>query len=354
MLAHSLTIRDITKRYGQQAVLEGITLDVKPGEFITLLGPSGSGKTTLLMVLAGFATPDGGVIELGGTDITRLPPHKRDIGLVFQSYALFPHMNVFQNVAYPLKLRRVSSVDVQRRVNEALDLVQLGGFGERSVSQLSGGQRQRVALARAVVFEPRMLLMDEPLSALDKQLRERMQLEIRTLHDRLGATTVYVTHDQREALTMSDRVAVLSGGQLAQVGVPREIYERPVTKFVASFVGDSDFLNVEARKGLWFAGAVPLRTDVKAIEGERRLLLVRPEKLTLNPLEAEHYTQFHGLMRRQIHQGDSYLCLVGLDHGKEIAVRVGSRFMEAQRLPEIGEKVIVALHERDVVMVDDT
>ena len=216
-----ITVRQITKSYGSVRALDQVDLDIRSGEFLTLLGPSGSGKTTLLMVLAGFTRPDHGSLKFGETEVIRLAPHKRGIGMVFQSYALFPHMSVGANIAFPLRLRGVAKPDIARRVEQALALVQLAGYATRRVDELSGGQRQRVALARAIVFEPRILLMDEPLSALDKQLREHMQIELRRLHEQLGMTTVYVTHDQREALTMSDRVAVLNHGKLMQYGPPR-------------------------------------------------------------------------------------------------------------------------------------
>ena len=218
-----ICIRGARKRYGDAHALAGIDLDISAGEFLTLLGPSGSGKTTLLMILAGFIRPDSGSVRFGDDDMTLTPPHHRGIGMVFQNYALFPHMSVAANVAYPLKLRGVARGERQRRVDEALALVRLDGFGARRSNELSGGQKQRVALARAIVFAPRILLMDEPLSALDKKLREQMQLEIRQLHDQLGMTTVYVTHDQREALTMSDRIAVINHGRLMQLDTPRRI-----------------------------------------------------------------------------------------------------------------------------------
>src|SRR6056297_3940329 len=219
-----ITVRNVTKTYGSVHALDDVSLDVKSGEFLTLLGPSGSGKTTLLMVLAGFTRPDRGSLKFGDEEMIRKPPHLRDVGMVFQNYALFPHMTVAGNVGYPLRLRGVSKTEMADRVERALDTVQLGGFGDRRTDQLSGGQKQRVALARSIVFEPRILLMDEPLSALDKKLRDRMQIELRHLHERLGMTTVYVTHDQREALTMSDRIAVINHGRLMQLGEPMEIY----------------------------------------------------------------------------------------------------------------------------------
>src|SRR5690606_14562669 len=216
-----ITIRKLTKSYGEVHALDNVDLDIESGEFLTLLGPSGSGKTTVLMVLAGFTRPDSGSVLFGDREVVRLAPHKRDVGMVFQSYALFPHMDVAGNIAFPLRLRGVGRTETAQRVERALETVKLGGYGKRRIDQLSGGQRQRVALARAIVFEPRILLMDEPLSALDKQLREHMQVELRQLHDQLGTTTIAVTHDQREALTMSDRVAVLHQGCLMQFAEPR-------------------------------------------------------------------------------------------------------------------------------------
>ena len=218
-----ITIRSVTKTYGDVYALDEVDLDVQSGEFLTLLGPSGSGKTTLLMVLAGFTRPDHGSVLFGESEVIRMPPHKREVGMVFQNYALFPHMTVAGNIGFPLRLRGIDKKSARERVENALGTVQLGGYGDRRIDQLSGGQMQRVALARAIVFEPRILLMDEPLSALDKKLREHMQIELRHLHEKRGMTTVYVTHDQREALTMSDRVAVINDGKLMQLDSPRQI-----------------------------------------------------------------------------------------------------------------------------------
>src|SRR5574343_936781 len=218
----------VQKTYdGLSLVVRSLDLDIQRGEFLSLLGPSGSGKTTTLMMLAGFESPTAGEILLDGAPITRTPPHKRNFGMVFQNYALFPHMSVADNVAYPLTVRKVPKAEIATRVAKALDMVQLGGRGERFPGQLSGGQQQRVALARALVFEPQLVLMDEPLGALDKQLREHMQMEIKHIHQRLGVTVVYVTHDQGEALTMSDRVAVFHQGEIQQIAPPRELYETP-------------------------------------------------------------------------------------------------------------------------------
>ena len=238
--ALDIHVRQITKSYGSIVALDRVDLDVRAGEFLTLLGPSGSGKTTLLMVLAGFIRPDSGSILFGTREVIRLAPHKRDLGMVFQNYALFPHMDVATNIGFPLRLRKVNSAEIAKRVDAALEMVQLGGYGSRGIHELSGGQRQRVALARALVFEPRIILMDEPLSALDKQLRELMQFELRKLHEKLGTTTIYVTHDQREALTMSDRIAVINKGKVAQLDTPQQVYSKPNSRFVAEFIGEFD------------------------------------------------------------------------------------------------------------------
>ncbi|VVD74401.1 Spermidine/putrescine import ATP-binding protein PotA [Pandoraea cepalis] len=238
-----VSFRRVSKTYdGETLVVKQLDLDIYQGEFLTLLGPSGSGKTTCLMMLAGFEYPTGGEIWLDGVLLNTVPPHQRNIGMVFQNYALFPHLTVAQNVEYPLKVRRVPGADRARRVAAALDMVQMGSFGKRYPAQLSGGQQQRIALARALVFEPRLVLMDEPLGALDKQLREHMQLELKALHERLGVTFVYVTHDQGEALTMSDRVAVFDQGYVQQLDTVDRLYESPCNQFVANFIGDSNRL----------------------------------------------------------------------------------------------------------------
>ena len=235
--------RGVQKTYdGQTLVVRSLDLDIRRGEFLSLLGPSGSGKTTCLMMLAGFESPTAGEILLDGKPITRTPPHRRNFGMVFQNYALFPHMTVAQNVAYPLTVRKLPKGEVAQRVERALGMVQLGGKGARYPAQLSGGQQQRVALARALVFEPKLVLMDEPLGALDKQLREHMQIELKELHRQLGVTFVYVTHDQGEALTMSDRVAVFNDGDIQQIDAVERLYETPANRFVAGFVGDSTLL----------------------------------------------------------------------------------------------------------------
>jgi putative spermidine/putrescine transport system ATP-binding protein len=241
-------LEGISKRFGDVAAVDGVTLDVAPGEFFTMLGPSGSGKTTTLRLIAGFERPDAGRIELGGADVTRVAPYARDVNTVFQDYALFPHMTVQENVEYGLRVKRIGRRARRGQAAEALERVRLGGLGARKPIQLSGGQRQRVALARALVNRPRVLLLDEPLGALDFKLRQEMQVFLKALQRDLGITFVYVTHDQEEALTMSDRLAVFDQGRIEQVGTPKDVYERPRTEFVAGFVGVSNIVEEDGRR----------------------------------------------------------------------------------------------------------
>jgi putative spermidine/putrescine transport system ATP-binding protein len=243
----ALHLRGLTKRYGDVIAANNVDLEVKPGELLTLLGPSGSGKTTLLMMLAGFTEPSEGAILVDGKDVSALPPHRRNIGVVFQHYALFPHMTVAENIAFPLQMRGMRADEIARKVRSALDLVQMPQMASRFPTQLSGGQQQRVAFARAIVFDPPVLLLDEPLGALDRKLRDAMQIELKQLHTRLGLTMIYVTHDQGEALALSDRIAVVEAGRIAQLGTPRELYETPRTSFVADFLGESNFIPATMR-----------------------------------------------------------------------------------------------------------
>lgn len=285
-----LSLISLTKAYGDVPAVRGIDLEILAGEFLTLLGPSGSGKTTTLMMVAGFQTPTDGTIRLGPHDITRLPPDRRGIGMVFQHYALFPHLKVSDNVAYPLRMRNVPRDEVKRRVGEALDMVELGALSNRYPSELSGGQQQRVALARAFVFRPSLILMDEPLGALDRRLREQMQLEIKRLQGIIGSTVVYVTHDQDEALVMSDRIAVMNQGIVEQCAPPETLYVRPASRFVATFVGDSNVLSGRVVGSV--GGVMQLETDagdrVRGISdvglssGARAVATVRPERITVS------------------------------------------------------------------------
>jgi putative spermidine/putrescine transport system ATP-binding protein len=287
----ALSLRGLRRRFGDVAAVDGVDLDVAKGEFITLLGPSGSGKTTTLRVIAGFLTADDGSIEIDGQEMRNVPPYKRDVGMVFQNYALFPHMTAAQNVAFPLQMRGVSRTEQRDRVAETLDMVKLPKHGDRYPRQLSGGQQQRVALARAIVFRPRLLLMDEPLGALDKKLREALQLEIVRISRQLGSTVIYVTHDQEEALVMSDRIAIFDQGRIQQLGTGEDLYERPSSIFVADFVGDSNLLRGQLERedgaawlvrGAWRWRVDPALAEAQGLTGEGpAALVVRPEHLHL-------------------------------------------------------------------------
>jgi len=285
-MSASVEFRHVTKRFREVVAVDDFSLSVEKGQFVTLLGSSGSGKSTSLMMLAGFMTPDAGHIYLDGQDITELPPHRRNIGLVYQNYALFPHMTVAANVGFPLKMRNVGKDEIARRVKATLQKVRLDGFAERFPSQLSGGQQQRVALARAMVFEPAILLMDEPLGALDKNLREEMQLEIKRIQQDAGITTIYVTHDQEEAMSMSDNVVVMSKGRIEQAAPPAELYEHPSNAFIAQFIGSANVIpgtlkHTNGRQSfLSDDGAVmPLVTENAIADGTRKAAVIRPERV---------------------------------------------------------------------------
>jgi putative spermidine/putrescine transport system ATP-binding protein len=313
-----LRLNNVVKSYdGRTNAVDGVSLDVARGEFVSFLGPSGSGKTTLLMIIAGFEAATSGSVEVAGRDLTLLPPYRRNIGVVFQSYALFPHMSVAQNVGFPLRMRGRSRDDIKAAVRRSLEIVGLERFSDRQPRELSGGQQQRVALARSFIFDPELVLLDEPLSALDKNLREQMQLEIKRIQRELGITMVYVTHDQSEAITMSDRVAVFNAGKLEQVGPPLDVYHRPATRFVGEFLGDSNVLRVkplgEAGRGE-LVGFGPVRIaglPAEAALGGSREVILRPEKIQL--LEAgERRDQWNCMdltVEDTISYGNSYLIL---------------------------------------------
>ena len=350
-----IAVRALRKRYGKVVALDDVDLDVRGGEFLTLLGPSGSGKTTLLMVLAGFIRPDQGSLKFGDDEVIRLAPHKRDIGIVFQSYALFPHMDVTANIAYPLKLRGVKGQELERRVATALQTVQLEGYGARRIDELSGGQRQRVALARAIVFEPRIVLMDEPLSALDKQLRERMQIELRQLHEKLGTTTIYVTHDQREALTMSDRIAVINGGRIMQLDTPQVIYEQPKNRFVAEFIGESAFLQAEldGSEQCRCAGQV-LRLGRAPSDRGPGVVMLRPERLRLLEGVADGATNvLTARVTNTVYQGDSFLLQAELADGSALSARGIAGQGSLASLPQAGSEVRLGFSVADTVWLAD-
>jgi putative spermidine/putrescine transport system ATP-binding protein len=317
--APDISVRNLTKRYGDVVAVDGIDLDIQAGEFFTMLGPSGSGKTTTLRMIAGFEMPDEGTIELAGEDVSRLPPYDRPVNTVFQDYALFPHMTVQQNVEYGLMVKKVKKGQRETRAREALEMVRLSGYGDRKPSQLSGGQRQRVALARAIVNRPKVLLLDEPLGALDLKLRQEMQIELKSIQREVGITFVYVTHDQEEALTMSDRLAIFNQGRIEQVGPPAEVYEHPESEFIAGFVGVSN-----------------------VIERDGRRYTVRPEKISLlmngeAPQAGAHVEQ--GTVREVQYVGPVTRYQVTLDRGGELQVL-------AQNLEEGSSEVFEAKGRR--------
>nr|UVY99999.1 MotB [Agrobacterium fabrum] len=348
-----ISIAGVTKSYGPVKVLSDINLHIRSGEFMTLLGPSGSGKTTLLMTLAGFIRPDFGSLKFGEEEVILRAPHLRGVGMMFQNYALFPHMSVEANIAYPLKIRGEDRETIKTRVRDVLETVQLGGYGSRRISELSGGQRQRIALARAIVFKPKILLMDEPLSALDKNLRELMQLELRTMHEQLGMTTVLVTHDQREALTMSDRIAVLRNGKIAQVDTSETLYLEPNSEFVAAFMGRSSFLTVEHDGASFCFHGRKLSTESVTEEGAaRHLLVLRPEKLDfIAERERSSYNSFDGIVEKVLFQGESCLVHVRLTTGELVQVRRNLRESNKSDLPKVNDQVILGLHPNETRIV---
>jgi putative spermidine/putrescine transport system ATP-binding protein len=348
-------IQGLTKKFDQFYALDSVDLEVHSGEFLTLLGPSGSGKTTLLMAIAGFNRPDAGSIRFGDTEMILTPPHRRNVGMVFQSYALFPHMSVAENVAFPLKLRQVNAKECAERVAEALATVQLSDLGDRNIDQLSGGQRQRVALARAFVFRPRILLMDEPLSALDKKLREQMQIELKHLHEKLGVTTVYVTHDQREALTMSDRIAVINQGRLAQVDTPHVIYNQPANPFVADFIGESTMLPLTRdNSGRFFFEQHLIATDGPKDSGSDCSLVIRPERLFVikdQAVDTEQTIVFSGVVRDFVFQGETAFALTSISEKHELAFRFGTDASSSEHTMQPGAPISLGLNRKDVIII---
>jgi spermidine/putrescine ABC transporter ATP-binding subunit len=360
----ALVLRALTKHFGSAVAVDGIDLDVRPGEFLTLLGPSGSGKTTTLRMVAGFMAPTSGSIEIDGSDMTRVPPHRRDVGMVFQNYALFPHMTAAENVAFPLRMRRRPGAEIKKRVGEALDLVKLGSFGDRYPRQLSGGQQQRIALARAVVFEPRLLLMDEPLGALDRKLRESLQLEIIRVSRELGATVLYVTHDQEEALVMSDRIAIFSMGRIEQLGSGADLYDRPASLFVADFIGESNILRgryeVDGVAGGWMThdetrwrvgAASASRSDVAS--GAAAALVVRPERMRVltDGATPDGLNTADATVDEVLYLGPDIKYQLALPWGQRISIRE-PRELDAREL-ERGERVRIGWKVEDGLLVAD-
>jgi putative spermidine/putrescine transport system ATP-binding protein len=352
-----LRITEVRKSYGISRGVESVSIDVRPGEFLTMLGPSGSGKTTTLNLVAGFLDPDEGSITLDGKELSGVPPHLRGIGMVFQQYALFPHMSIEENVDYPLRVRKMPRADRAKLVGEALEMVQLTDYAKRKPSELSGGQQQRVALARAFVFKPRLLLMDEPLGALDKKLREAMQIEITRICRELGATVIYVTHDQEEALAMSDRIAIYNNGRIEQLGTAEDLYSRPKSLFVADFVGESTVI-----KGQYAKGKVAHQEGIFSTEGafgslpedSAAAVVIRPEDLTVVPsaessrLPASVNT-LDATVTKCVYLGQAKKCLLRSDTGLVINARIPANAPSELFSP--GDRAVVAWNAADSVLI---
>ena len=333
-----LSLQHISKNFGEGDVLRDISLDVARGEFVTLLGASGCGKTTTLRIISGLETPDEGTVLLDGRDVTALPPERRPVNTVFQSYALFPHMNVEKNVAYGLRVRRMDKASIEKRVREMLELVQMAGFAKRMPSQLSGGQRQRIAIARALAPEPELLLLDEPLGALDLQLRRQMQLELKRLQKKLGITFVYITHDQEEAVNMSDRIAVMRGGRFEQIGTPEEIYDEPKTHYVAQFIGRSTILEGTVESVGRNTAVIRGSCGSFTVDASRTLLIaeescevcVRTERMRASSVPIEGF-DLPATVREARYAGGSVLTYVTLKNGAEAVATSEGRLSDALR-----------------------
>lgn len=351
---------NVQKSYdGKTLVVKNLDVDIAQGEFLTMLGPSGSGKTTSLMMLAGFEPATHGEIYLNGKPINNVPPNKRGIGMVFQNYALFPHMTVAENLAFPLKVRNFSQSDINTKVQNILDLVELPEFGHRRPAQLSGGQQQRVAVARALVFEPELVLMDEPLGALDKQLREQMQYEIKHIHENLGVTVVYVTHDQSEALTMSDRIAVFEDGVIQQLSSPNDLYEKPENSFVAQFIGENNRINgsivdicgnvctVQLDSGEQVSAEKVVDGDV----GTRTTLSIRPERIELEPPAGSVPVTIPGKIEELIYLGDHIRVRMSVAGTDEFIVKVRNR--TGRKNLEAGQQTTVGWSPEDCRALDE-
>jgi spermidine/putrescine transport system ATP-binding protein len=325
MAGGEVQLVDLVKRFSEVTAVAGINLDMPPGEFFSLLGPSGCGKTTTLRLIAGFERPDEGQILLDGVDMAQTPPHKRNVNTVFQNYALFPHLTVADNVGFGLRYQDVSKQDAKKKVSDALELVRLQGFERRRPSQLSGGQQQRVALARALILNPAVLLLDEPLGALDAKLRKALQLELKALQEEIGITFIYVTHDQEEALTMSDRLAVMSNGRVEQIGSPSDVYEEPTTAYVADFLGVSNLMDA-AVTGVDGNGAARMRLgefDLLAKQGDTDTtgnvkIVIRPERIRLEPAGSAGQNRIPGMVERVVYVGSTMQVIVHLAPGQTV------------------------------------
>jgi spermidine/putrescine transport system ATP-binding protein len=326
---YMVQLKGVTKRFGSFVAVQDVSLDIEGGEFLTLLGPSGCGKTTLLRMISGFETPTEGTIYLSGQDVTHLPPYKRDVNQVFQSYALFPHLTVADNIAFGLKMKKVPKPEIEERVKQVTQLVSLTGFEQRKPSQLSGGQRQRVALARAIVCQPRVLLLDEPLAALDAKLRHAMQIELKHLQRKVGITFVFVTHDQEEALTMSDRIAVMSNGQIEQLGTPTQVYEEPATAYVADFLGVSNLMDAEASGSAGDGGCNVKIGDFNLVAKKGKTdakgpvkCVIRPERVRIGMQDETGENRVPGMIERMVYLGASSQVIVRLPQGDSLQVLI--------------------------------
>ena len=356
---HKLTIADLRKTYGQVVAVAGANLDIEKGEFVTLLGPSGSGKTTLLTMVAGLTWPDAGEVRIDDRLCTYLPSHQRDIGMVFQAYALFPHLTVFQNIAFPLRMRREPDRSIREKVGKALERVQLPQVADRLPSALSGGQQQRVALARCIVYEPSIILMDEPLGALDKRLRDQMQLEIKALHEQLGITVLYVTHDQDEAMVMSDRICLFNEGSIEQLGPPDELYFAPRTRFAASFLGESNIIetvvsgtgadSIQVRSGNGATLTVPRRFDVK--ESQSVSVMVRPESIQVGRAQVNGHNAVEGVLRDRIMTGGVTRYFVEVEGGHLFSATSLTSRGGSAAAP--GDRISLVWPVEDTVMLGD-
>lgn len=353
----SIELLAVTKRYQDKEVVKSVYLGVEKGDFLTILGPSGAGKTTVLKMIAGFEKSTDGIIKINGEDITSKPTHKRNIGMLFQNYALFPHLTVEENIAFPLKIRKVSKPEIKKKTKEILERVKLVGYEKRYPRQLSGGQQQRVALARALVFNPQILLLDEPMAALDKQLRKHMQMEIKQIQRELGITTISVTHDQEEALTMATKVCVMKDGCVAQVATPEEIYEKPNSNFVARFIGEANLIKgtvVNAGKKSVLVSVLNGRMldvpceNLFVCKGEEVSILVRPEKIHVNAQKDFGENRFRGTVEQVVYVGEAVKLKIRLDTGEMVRVKAFSQNTSSIRL---GQEVELGVEQKDLVLI---
>jgi len=354
MTKNAVEIVDVTKRFGEVVAVNHVTLSIKENEFFSLLGPSGCGKTTTLRIIAGLEDPDEGTVKLRGKIVNDLPPYRRNVGMVFQNLALFPHMTVFDNIAFGLKMRKVPKAEIKRRVMEMLRITRMEGLENRKIHQLSGGQQQRVAIARALIIEPDVLLLDEPLGALDLKIRLAMQVELKRIQREVGTTFVYVTHDQGEALSMSDRIAVMKDGKVQQIGTPMEIYERPKTRFVADFIGEANLIEGKCTApGVFESNLLP--TSVKVVEepefvGKKVFLSVRPERIAVGEEAKKLENQMEGTVESYIYQGSAVLIHVRIDDKTLMKVRVPAT-SEVVNILESGKPITIGWKKENGILV---